>query len=486
MNMLKLNTDSHRHKNLVARAIGIKSFLPSFLIFLLSSVAAYSQSWHNLGSGVNNAFNNAVVYSISSDTANRFIYAGGSFDTAGGIRAMYIATWNGVQWDSVGGGMNAPVQVTLLNHDTLYAGGDFTMAAGITANMLSDSLIYAEHIALWNGKEWDTLGSGMNGSVYALAVFNNKLYAGGDFTTAGRVHALHVAVWNGTNWDSVGYGFNFDVYSLTAWNGSLYAGGDFDSSGMTKMNFISRWNGSIWLPLGSGMNNYVNALMPFKGALYAAGNFDTAGGIPADYMAAWNGVAWDTVGEGVNAEASALDTNNGLLYVGGYYTTAENITVNGIASWNGTRWDSLSAGVGAGSVEAIASFKEGIFVGGNFSTAGYESASSIAFWDTSGLLNVAEIAAKIDEWKVYPNPNKGLFVIETALPSVIAGENYIVEIYNIMGSKIASLPLNNSSTPVDLSSQPSGVYFYRVLNYSLKGEEGAKGLAGEGKIVIEK
>ena len=54
----------------------------------------------------------------------------------------------------------------------LYAGGEFTIAGGVTAN----------YIAKWDGNAWSALGSGMNGS---------RLCAGGERDQSlrwGRVH----------------------------------------------------------------------------------------------------------------------------------------------------------------------------------------------------------------------------------------------------------------------------------------------------------
>src|SRR2546428_224512 len=70
------------------------------------------------------------------------------------------------------------------------AGGYFTRAGGSAAN----------YIAKWNGTSWSALGSGMGGlaagylrSVYALAVSDSDLYAGGTFTTAGGKVSAYIA-----------------------------------------------------------------------------------------------------------------------------------------------------------------------------------------------------------------------------------------------------------------------------------------------------
>src|SRR5690349_16088856 len=80
----------------------------------------------------------------------------------------------------------------------LYVGGDLTSAGGLPASQL----------ARWTGSRWDDLGAGMDGTVNALAVFDDgsgpALYVGGSFITAGGLSARGIARWNGTSFTAVG------------------------------------------------------------------------------------------------------------------------------------------------------------------------------------------------------------------------------------------------------------------------------------------
>jgi uncharacterized repeat protein (TIGR03803 family) len=77
---------------------------------------------------------------------------------------------------------------------------------------------------------------------------------------------------------------------------------------------------------------------------------------------------------------------------------------------------------------------------------------------------------------LYPNPNKGVFIIES---SVISGQ-WSVEIYNILGQEVYSqFTIHNAQFSINISSEPSGIYLYRVLT-----ENG--NLIGEGKLIIQK
>jgi hypothetical protein len=78
---------------------------------------------------------------------------------------------------------------------------------------------------------------------------------------------------------------------------------------------------------------------------------------------------------------------------------------------------------------------------------------------------------------VYPNPNKGKFTIQSATGYQLLA-NSSLEIYNMLGERIKSEELIDKNTTVDISSQPGGIYLYRVLT-----ETGD--LVSEGKFVIE-
>lgn len=74
---------------------------------------------------------------------------------------------------------------------------------------------------------WAPLGTGINNRVDALTVYDNKLIAGGWFTTADGVSAIYIADWNGASWEPLGTGMNECVFSLTVYSNKLIAGGGF-------------------------------------------------------------------------------------------------------------------------------------------------------------------------------------------------------------------------------------------------------------------
>jgi len=92
---------------------------------------------------------------------------------------------------------------------------------------------------------------------------------------------------------------------------------------------------------------------------------------------------------------------------------------------------------------------------------------------------VSEVKNESGEVKAYPNPSDGIFQLE--ITNYKLESNNVVEVYNLLGEKVYSHHqiTNASNCQIDLSTQPNGIYFYRITTQS--GE-----LIGEGKMIIQR
>ncbi len=61
------------------------------------------------------------VFALAMSGTN--LYAGGSFNGAGGSPANYLARWDGSSWSTVGGGVNYHVRALWASGSRLYVGG---------------------------------------------------------------------------------------------------------------------------------------------------------------------------------------------------------------------------------------------------------------------------------------------------------------------------------------------------------------------------
>ena len=177
----------------------------------------------------------------------------------------------------------------------------------------------ANYIAKWNGSTWSALGTGMNGTIWGLAIDSaGNVYAGGGFNTAGGISANSVAKWNGSAWSALGTGMNGRVNTLAIdSSNNLYAGGYFTQAGGSTVKCVAKWNGSTWSALGTGMTYagdtpYVNTIaVDSSGNVYAGGYFNNAGGTAVNRIAKWNGSNWSALSTGPshNVIASATVKN---------------------------------------------------------------------------------------------------------------------------------------------------------------------------------
>jgi hypothetical protein len=322
-----------------------------------------------------------------------------AFGPEGEPRFVPPAAVGGSDWDPRFGlpGVNGNVRAITVDGSDVYVGGSFDAVAG--SAILHDG-IAANNIARWDGQRWHALGSGVNDDVWSIAVSGGNVYVGGDFKQAGGINAFGLARWNGSNWAAVGTGTGNilpGVRAVAIDGSTIYAAGHFNSLGGVAVNNIARWNGSTWSPLGTGITNAGNAafadvyaLAVANGQLYVGGDFETAGAVSASSIARWDGSNWFALGQGV-ADGDgflgppivyALTVSGNNVYVGGDFKTAGGQSANRLARWDGSAWHALGAGVN-NIVYALAAIGSNVYAGGRFDQAGGLAASRLARWNGS-------------------------------------------------------------------------------------------------------
>jgi hypothetical protein len=300
------------------------------------------------------------------------------------------------------------------------------LALGTTAIAQSDA-------CRWSALESDGQ-VGVSGLVEAMTVYDDgngpALFVGGGLGSGGRTIINNIGRWDGSAWQPLpgpmGVGVNSRVLSMAVFDDgsgpALYVGGVFSEAGVgfgqpggLLVERVARWDGSEWSALEGPFHAGVRlctgprclvevlAMAVYDDgsgpALYIAGNFTRAGGIIANHIARWDGQDWSPLispggGEtenGVNARVTALvvhdDGTGEALYVGGEFTTAGGQTANRIARWTADGWapvDPFGVGLDA-APEALAVFDYGdgpqLFAGGSIFEAQFEPVNNIARWD---------------------------------------------------------------------------------------------------------
>jgi hypothetical protein len=231
-----------------------------------------------------------------------------------------IASWSNGTWSPLGTGLDGTVEaLAVSSDDTVYAGGSFTAASGVTVN----------RIAAWSDDTWSALGAGVNNTVRALAVSSDgTVYAGGSFTDASGVAGTsRIAAWSNDAWYALGAGLGDAVQGIAVddTRGLVYAGGFFTEAAggaANSLNYVGVWDAGIseWIPFthagGNGTPNLVNSVAVDDSVVYLGGSFRDAGGnTAADRIARWT---WDPPqgSNSVSALAGASVTLTGEGFIG--------------------------------------------------------------------------------------------------------------------------------------------------------------------------
>ena len=302
------------------------------------------------------------------------------------------------EWTNAGKGLNDAVYALCQFDGYLIAGGMFTKAGDLNCN----------HIARWDGEEWDSLGSGTSGTVFDLEVADNgnSLIVAGSFFYAGGENCRMIAKWDGASWYPIGTGMNAMVTDIhVVPTDTIIAGGWFTEAGghaeCGYLAFFDLNSSSDWAPWGSGpdpgVSNFVYAVTSYDSKWIAGGQFRYAGGVLGYlYIAEWDPVTstWSMLGGGMNESVSVLDVYpeypEGDLIAGGSFTTADGSSAPYIARWDGAAWHDMGGGMDGDPypyVYALEVFPPTSFgdlvAGGHFHTAGGVSVNNIACWDGS-------------------------------------------------------------------------------------------------------
>jgi hypothetical protein len=333
---------------------------------------------------------------VYDDGSGAKLYAAGSFSSIGGVAASNVASWNGVTWSPVGGGVTGTLHALAVFDDgtgaALYAGGQMTSAGGTPVH----------HLAKWSGSQWSDVAGQLTQTstpaIRALVVHDEgtgpALYVGGNFSSIGGVPATRTAKWDGTSWSAMGNPLQ-DVAAFASYDAGagaqLYGGG---SAG------VSRWTGSSWVSI-SGFASVQTLVVHDDGSgdkLFAGGSFSSLGGVPAPGVARWDGVNWSAltagpglvpieVGKAVYVwSLGTYDDGNGpALFLLGGFSGADGLVSRAILRWRATGYEALTPGDAPSSrVAAFDVFDDGsgdaLYVGGSFTAVGATPARGIARW----------------------------------------------------------------------------------------------------------
>lgn len=377
--------------------------------YYVAAFAEWSGSEWRIISGLGNATNEFFPANVSNiEKVNNKLYLAGGFTKAGEIFPVNVVEWDWLHdtWKLLDTGganqgiYNGTIDILLANNDTLYAGGSFNVAGGVRAR----------NVAKWDGTRWKSLGesysNGVNGTVFCMLADNNNLYVGGYFGSAGTTEAYHIAKWDGTDWSSIGIGVGgvsgAHVNALAKIGNYLYVGGYFsivgdDANYALPANSMARFDLTTerWETLGqsieyvSGFPGKVTTMDVYDNKIYVGGEFFSVDNAFYENIAVLDNNKWTGIGEnpaiGIAGTIKTIKVINGEIYIGGILHPDQTGETHAIMKWNGKTWASVGENLTAGSryanVNSIVGHDKGIIVSGYFTDAGLQKLNSLAYFD---------------------------------------------------------------------------------------------------------
>ncbi len=434
---------------------------------LVTSPTTHAADWDSRFGGANGL--DRAVFTIEADGDN--IYVGGDFRNAGGLDAVKMARWDGSQWHSLSSDISDDghyvTDIAIIGGD-VYACGTFTSLSNVPAN----------RVARWDGSQWHAMGAGSPSGLFALAVVDGELYAGG-FNWFSR--------WDGAAWQTVAtLGPSQRINSIYPYGTDLYVAGNFSTIGGLSIIDLARWNGTVWSavdnPLGNACTSQVNEVLATGSNLFVCGEFLSEIGDPEllRNVAVWNGSDLVALGLGVHrtetypcdeAWANAVVEFEGERVFGGWWETAGGQPIPYLARWDGSEWAPIGSGVN-NAVTALLAHNGKLYVGGSFTMAGGKLSNHFGIFDPGLPTAVRPTSASgLELGQNIPNP----FNPETTIPYTLRqAAEVTLEVLNVEGRVVRTL-VDQHMTPGNYAARwngrddggtavASGVYFFRLTD----------------------
>jgi len=358
----------------------------------------------------------------------------------------------------------------------------------------------------------------VNGMLYGMTAFGGTAGAG-TIIEFNPVNGQESVVWN--------FGSHFDgaipkgslVYDTASgcFYGMTSIHGLWGYGAIIRFNPVTNQDSVVW---SFGMNNdgeYPNGSLVYDTTTHLFyGMTNAGGGTGTGIIFSFNPVnnvenlLWN-FGSGSDGQIPNGDLvynkNNGLFYgmtsTGGANNygaicsfnptnNAENVAwsfmlggMDGITPWGDLTYDPINGlfyamtdGLGYGNIirfDGATNTDTLVWSFGN----GYDGVNpygNLTFYNPANL-GVNEVEEESEKVKVFPNPSNGIFQIQANGRQLMATSQ--IEVYNSVGQKVYSNSQITASSnfQIDLSGQPAGIYFYRILS-------GEEGIISQGKLII--
>ncbi|HKX60499.1 MAG TPA: immunoglobulin domain-containing protein, partial [Verrucomicrobiae bacterium] len=329
------------------------------------------------------------------------IFVGGNFLSADGAARNGLAAFNRLtgqlvlSWDPNPRHGLAPGSVISLrvDCDTVYVGGRFTTIGGSLRTNVAVVDAQSGQASSWDAKIGPLRSNGLPSFVQSVEVSGNTVFIGGEFATASgltRRDLIAVDATTGalTSWNP---GLDGGIAALGVAGRTLLAAFETGPFGVERRNLAAfdETTGRVrnWNP---NPDDAVLAMAVSGQTLFIGGSFSNVSGLPRRSLAALDANSGAAIPDWIanaNAPVQALAASGNQLFVGGRFTTLSGITRRGLAAVdaeNGLLLAGWSPHADGGVVHTLAEANGILYVGGSFTQLGFVDRSRLGALTASG------------------------------------------------------------------------------------------------------
>ncbi len=395
----------------------------------------YATSQQNFDKSVNI---NGIVHAIAKDATGR-VYIGGEF-TEQGRTNLLVLNPDGTL-NSLNISVNGPVKALKVTANILLVGGSFSEVG-------SAERLNCAAINISNGQILP-LAPNPNGEVNAFEIAGAEIILGGSFTSVASQERYGIASISAISGSlqSLNTKVEGTVKSLLLDNATLFIGGLFtklDTSDRNNLGAVNMFDNTVTF-FNPNVNGNVNSMAKDESILYIGGAFSSIGNETRNNLAGLNKLTGlvSTFNPSPNNEVFSLSHSSGILYSGGLFTNISGQPKKFFAAINSNA-SLASCPLISGSVNAVSSSGDTVFVGGDFSSFGGANRSNLAAVDFQTGVPTS----------FGPMVNNGIHVIKEYSGLLILGGKF-TSIGSIARSGLAIID-TLSGVPITLNANVNG------------------------------
>ncbi|MCB0700597.1 MAG: T9SS type A sorting domain-containing protein [Chitinophagales bacterium] len=406
-----------------------------------------------IGKGTDGVVYKLFNYGIGVVVAGNFNMVDGNM-SANNI-ALFYPTVNGGLWDkdSIGGGVDGTVYALSTHKGELVIGGAFNIPGKSSSN-----------IAIWNGASINSMGC-INGTVYDLIEHGGDVYAVGDFDVCAALAEVNFAKWNDSNqlWQQIP-GLEGHVNTIMAISGTFYLGGNFKYQN-DSLHIIKWTEKNGFEKFDKDVEKEVTDIVYYKNQLFASAKNANKNTLDCLLYSLqnneWNEYLhtyfFDTT-NGLQPSYNALAVDNDIMYVGGHFlaSTGQDALHNSF-SIDGRAIPDVNTD---GSIHDILVYKNQVFFGGDFKYdhTGKKTLNSIC---TRTIERVSVPIVKnntVAQFSIHPNPANYAITVENNFGATE------MRLYNLNGQLITTQKIRTQKQNIYVPDLSAGIYIVELRN----------------------